>query len=83
MGILKILVSFKEMRQKGFTPTVEAYCGMIQVAKTWEEAMFYLKDAASRLVKPNIGIFNALIEKAISTVSFRFRSVYFVLNMLS
>ncbi|MCP9259971.1 hypothetical protein DINM_003172 [Dirofilaria immitis] len=62
----RVLKLYKEMRAKDFVPTVEAYYGLITISRTWQEAMFYLKDMAQKSVKPNIRIFNGLIEKCIS-----------------
>ncbi|KAL3997116.1 hypothetical protein ACH3XW_9535 [Acanthocheilonema viteae] len=62
----RALELYKEMREKDFVATVEAYYGLITIAKTWQEAIFYLKDMALCNVKPNIGIFNVFIEKSIS-----------------
>ncbi|VDO36448.1 unnamed protein product [Brugia timori] len=62
----RALEIYKEMREKDFVPTVEAYYGLITIAKTWQEAIFYLKDMAQKCVKPNIRIFNVLIEKSTS-----------------
>lgn len=56
------------MLGQNFVPTIEAYHGLITLAKTWKEAIFYLKDMAQKSVKPNIRIFNALIEKSLSVV---------------
>ncbi|VDM08976.1 unnamed protein product [Wuchereria bancrofti] len=64
--ITRALEIYKEMREKDFVPTVEAYYGLITIAKTWQEAIFYLKDMAQKSVKPNIRIFNVLIEKSTS-----------------
>uniref|UniRef100_A0A915PUD3 Small ribosomal subunit protein mS39 n=1 Tax=Setaria digitata TaxID=48799 RepID=A0A915PUD3_9BILA len=70
----KLLLSFsqllklKEMRTKDFTPTVEAYHGLITIARTWQEAVFYLNDMAQKKVKPSIRIFNVLIEKSTSVL---------------
>ncbi|OZC06761.1 hypothetical protein X798_06247 [Onchocerca flexuosa] len=52
--ITRALELYKEMREKDFVPTVEAYCGLLTIAKTWQEAMFYLKDMAQKYIKPNI-----------------------------
>ncbi|VDK73339.1 unnamed protein product, partial [Onchocerca ochengi] len=64
--ITRALELYKEMLEKDFVPTIEAYCGLITIAKTWQEAVFYLKDMAQKCVKPNIRVFNILIEKSIS-----------------
>lgn len=58
------------MCDENFVPTAEAYHGLITIAKTWQEAILYLNDMALRNVKPNIRIFNALIEKSMSVVGF-------------
>lgn len=68
------------MCAKDFVPTVEAYHGLITISRTWQEAIFYLKDMALRSVKPNIGIFNVLIEKTISFVGFVLHLLFFSLN---
>uniref|UniRef100_A0A183DI23 Small ribosomal subunit protein mS39 n=1 Tax=Gongylonema pulchrum TaxID=637853 RepID=A0A183DI23_9BILA len=60
---------YKEMCKKNQTPTVEAYCGLVAISRTWPEALFYVKDCAQKHVKPNIRIFNCLIEKSTSMVS--------------
>uniref|UniRef100_A0A0R3S683 Small ribosomal subunit protein mS39 n=1 Tax=Elaeophora elaphi TaxID=1147741 RepID=A0A0R3S683_9BILA len=62
----RALELYKEMCEKDFVPTVEAYYGLITISKTWQEAIFYLKDMALRSVKPNIQIFNVFIEKSAS-----------------
>ncbi|VDK87183.1 unnamed protein product [Litomosoides sigmodontis] len=62
----RALELYKEMCDRNFVPTVEAYHGLITIAKTWQEAVFYLKDMALRSVKPNIKIFNVFIEKSMS-----------------
>lgn len=65
------------MREKDFVPTVEAYYGLITIAKTWQEAIFYLKDMAQKGVRPNVRIFNVLIEKSTSVVGFIYRDELF------
>ncbi|VDO65778.1 unnamed protein product [Onchocerca flexuosa] len=74
--ITRALELYKEMREKDFVPTVEAYCGLLTIAKTWQEAMFYLKDMAQKYIKPNIRVFNILIEKSISMVNFNLYLFY-------
>ncbi|VDN00945.1 unnamed protein product [Thelazia callipaeda] len=64
--VLRVAELYEEMRKNGFIPTVEAYCGLISIAKTWQEAIFYLKDMSRNNVRPHICIFNVMIEKSLS-----------------
>lgn len=56
------------MKEERLTPHVEAFCGLIENAKSFEDACLICKEMSAARVSPNIHVFNSLLH-ALLTVN--------------
>lgn len=53
---------YEEMKRKKITPHIEAFCGLIKNADSFEDACLLCKEMSACGVRPNIHVFNNLLE---------------------